>query len=363
MYKNKIFEKLQTIIHPEYKADIITLGFVEFFNESENHVEIRLKLKRINDPFSHTLKKLIELAIKDIVPSSFQVNVIVEGKEKEVISEINALEKVKNIIAIASGKGGVGKSTTSANFAIALSKKGYKVGLLDADIYGPSIPKMFGLEDFQPEMQKIQGKDLMIPADKFGIKLMSIGFFFDPSQALIWRGPMATSAIKNLINDTLWGELDFLLIDLPPGTNDIHLTLVQSLPLNGAVIVTTPQMVALADAIKGINMFTNKNIDVPVIGIIENMSWFEPSDSPDKKYFIFGKNGGKTLSSQFNVPLIGQIPIDEMVCESGDMGRPIVLNEKSNISNAFVHAVSVFEVEFEKVKKVHVPKIVEITKK
>jgi ATP-binding protein involved in chromosome partitioning len=251
---------------------------------------------------------------------------------------------VKNIIAVFSGKGGVGKSTVSSNLAIALASMGYKVGLLDADIHGPSIPKMFGVENERPFVEEIDGRQLMQPIEKYGVKLLSIGFFVDPANALVWRGSMASNALKQLIADTVWGELDFFIMDLPPGTGDIHLTLVQTMGITGAIAVTTPQDVALADARKGINMFTGEKVNVPVLGIIENMSWFTPAELPENKYYIFGKDGGKRLSEELNVPLLGQIPLVQSIREGGDGGEPVAVNEDSITSIAFSNlAVKVVE--------------------
>ena len=230
-------------------------------------------------------------------------------------------------IAVASGKGGVGKSTVAVNLAIALAKQGARVGLLDADIFGPSIPKMFGAEGSVPKVKKVAGKDRIVPLEKYGIKMLSIGFFVKPEDALIWRGAMATGALKQLINDGLWGELDYMLIDLPPGTSDIHLTMVQTVPVTAAIIVSTPQDVALADAIKGLSMFEADKIEVPVIGLVENMSWFTPEELPENKYYIFGKDGVKRLAEEKNIPLLGQIPIVQSIREGGDQGTPAVLQD------------------------------------
>ena len=246
------------------------------------------------------------------------------------------LPQVKNIIGISSGKGGVGKSTVAANLAVALAKLGYKVGLLDADIFGPSMPKIFQVEDARPYAEKIDGRDMIIPVEKYGVKLLSIGFFVDPDQATLWRGGMASNALKQLIGDAAWGELDYFLIDLPPGTSDIHLTVVQTLAMTGAVVVSTPQAVALADARKGINMFTNDKVNVPILGLVENMAWFTPAELPDNKYYIFGREGAKKLAEEMNVPLLGQIPIVQSICENGDKGTPVALDENTMTGRAFL---------------------------
>lgn len=259
-----------------------------------------------------------------------------KGKEKK--QEEQLLPGVKNIVAVASGKGGVGKSTVAVNIAIALAKEGKKVGLVDADIYGPSIPIMFGLENKKPDAKEIDGKVKVLPFEKYGIKLLSIGFFVDASQALIWRGPMASNALKQLFTEAAWGELDYLLIDLPPGTGDIHLTLVQTVPVTGAIIVSTPQKVALADARKAMSMFSQPSINIPVLGLVENMAWFTPAELPENKYYIFGEKGAEKLSKELNVELLGQIPIVQSICESGDSGVPIITQDKQMVHDAFLNS-------------------------
>ena len=242
-------------------------------------------------------------------------------------NESAVLTSVKNIIAIASGKGGVGKSTVAVNLAVAFAKSGSRVGLIDADIFGPSIPKMLNAENERPLVHKVNGKDLIIPVQRFGVSVLSLGFFINSQDATIWRGPMASNALRQLMTDTDWGNLDYMFVDLPPGTSDIHLTMVQTVPVTGAVIVSTPQNVALADAIKGINMFRNQHIDVPILGLIENMSWFTPMELPDNKYYIFGHNGCKNLADEMDVPFLGQIPVVQSISESGDTGLPVVLQK------------------------------------
>jgi ATP-binding protein involved in chromosome partitioning len=245
------------------------------------------------------------------------------------------MRNVKNIIAVASGKGAVGKSTITANLAIGLAQMGYKVGLIDADIYGPSIPTMFDVVHQKPGVQVIEGKQYMIPVESHGVKLLSIGFFADPNQAIVWRGPMATKAINQLFADAWWGDLDFMVLDLPPGTGDIHLTLVQAVQITGVVVVSTPQEIALADARKGVAMFQLPSINVPVLGLVENMAWFTPAELPENKYYIFGKDGVKALADQLNVPLLGQIPLVQSVREAGDAGRPAILQETTTAALAF----------------------------
>ncbi|MBI5219118.1 MAG: Mrp/NBP35 family ATP-binding protein [Bacteroidia bacterium] len=256
-----------------------------------------------------------------------------ERKERHT----DTLSSVKNIIMVASCKGGVGKSTVAVNLAIALSLEGKKTGLLDADIFGPSIPKLLHAEDTHPQVKSVDGTDLIEPLEKFGIKILSIGFLVDPESALIWRGPMASNALKQLLHQGDWGELDYLIIDTPPGTSDIHLTLIQSLKIRGVVIVSTPQEVALADVVKAIEMFKRENINVPVLGLVENMAWFTPAELPGKKYYIFGKNGCARLSEKYNIPLLGQIPIVQSICEDGDKGSPSVLNANSLEGKEFLN--------------------------
>jgi ATP-binding protein involved in chromosome partitioning len=264
-------------------------------------------------------------AVSKVVDIDFKININITSSVTSTRPAGPILPGVKNIIAIASGKGGVGKSTITTNLAVALAKSGAKVGLIDADISGPSIPLMFNCEHEKPEVQELNGKNVIIPIEHYGVKLMSIGFLTPPDSAVVWRGPMASSALKQFIMDAIWGDLDYLLIDLPPGTSDIHLTMVQTVPVTGALIVTTPQKVALADAAKGLAMFRQKQINVPVLGIVENMAYFTPEELPDNKYYIFGRDGGKNLAEKFDVPLLGQIPLVQGIRESGDSGLPAVL--------------------------------------
>lgn len=335
MYPNLIKEALSTVRYPGSGKDIISM---EMLNDdiriNGNSVSFSLIFEKPTDPFIKSILKSAETAIKQKAGADVQVTINVKTRQlpKE---ESPLLPGVKNIIAIASGKGGVGKSTVAANLAVALAQQGYKVGLLDADIFGPSMPKMFQVEDARPYAENIDGRDLIIPVEQYGIKLLSIGFFVDPGQAVLWRGAMASNALKQLIEEANWGELDYFLIDMPPGTSDIHLTLVQTLGLTGTVVVSTPQEVALADARKGIDMFTNPKVDVPVLGLVENMSWFTPAELPENRYYLFGKEGCKRLAEELNVPLLGQIPIVQSICEGGDSGYPVALERDSIVGKAF----------------------------
>ena len=347
IYPNLILEALKHVRYPGTGKDIVSAEMVQDNMRIENNkVSFSILFDKPNDPFAKSVVKAAEQAIITYIGEDVDIkgNISIITKDLPKPKPASILPDVKNIIAVFSGKGGVGKSTVSSNLAIALASMGYKVGLLDADIHGPSIPKMFGVENERPFVEEIDGRQLMQPIEKYGVKLLSIGFFVDPANALVWRGSMASNALKQLITDTVWGELDFFIMDLPPGTGDIHLTLVQTMGITGAIAVTTPQDVALADARKGINMFTGEKVNVPVLGIIENMSWFTPAELPDNKYYIFGKDGGKRLSEELNVPLLGQIPLVQSIREGGDGGEPVAVNEDSITSIAFSNlAVKVVE--------------------
>jgi len=302
-------------------------------------ITIVLVPEKSNDPFLSSIKSSCVRAVKetlgpDAVISSIEVRprIVVE---KAAVPKRDVLPGVKNIIAVSSGKGGVGKSTVAVNLAVALARKGYATGLLDADIFGPSVPRMFNAEEYRPDVRKEGASDLIIPMTRYGVKILSIGFFVRGNDAVIWRGPMASSFLKQLISQGDWGELDYLLFDLPPGTSDIHLTLVQEVPVTGAIVVSTPQEVAIADAIKGISMFRSEKINVPVLGLVENMSWFIPAELPDNKYYIFGKDGCRTLAGKMNVALLGQIPLVQSICEGSDTGHPPVL-ENTVTGKAFM---------------------------
>jgi ATP-binding protein involved in chromosome partitioning len=304
-------------------------------------VKVVLEFPRDTDPFLKSTVKSAEAAIKyhckKLGDDLVEVEIATEFKSAPRPEVGQMLPGVKNIIAVSSGKGGVGKSTVSANLAIALARLGYKVGLLDTDIFGPSMPKMFDVEDERPYAVKKDGRDLICPIEKYGVKLLSIGFFVSPTTATLWRGGMATSALKQLIADADWGELDYFILDTPPGTSDIHLTLLQTLPITGAVIVSTPQQVALADARKGIDMYRNDKVNVPILGLIENMAWFTPAELPENKYYIFGKEGCKNLAEEMNVPLLAQIPLVQSICENGDAGSPAALSSDTATGLAFIN--------------------------
>ncbi len=336
--KEQIINALKNVIDPDLHKDLVSLGMIEDISIENDDVRFKLVLTTPACPLREKLKNDCIMAIKTFVDASINVHVELGSKVRSSPQEADKkaiLPNVKNIILVASGKGGVGKSTVAVNLAISLGKTGAKVGLIDADIYGPSIPMMFNLKDEKPETFEKDGVPKIIPFEKFGIKLISIGFFVDPDKALIWRGPMASNALKQLFTDVEWGDLDYLIIDTPPGTGDIHLTLVQTLALAGVAIVTTPQDVALADARKAINMFRTDGIKVPVLGLIENMSYFVPAELPDNMYYIFGKGGGKRLAAEMKTPFLGQIPIVQSICESGDAGEPISVSNNNIVEKSF----------------------------
>ena len=337
LYPKLILDALATVRYPGTGKNLVEAEMVaDNLRIDGMSVSFSLIFEKPTDPFMKSMVKAAETAIHTYVSPDVQVTVATESKQAARPEVGKLLPQVKNIIGISSGKGGVGKSTVSANLAVALAKLGYKVGLLDADIFGPSMPKMCQVEDARPYAERIDGRDLIIPVEKYGVKLLSIGFFVDPDQATLWRGGMASNALKQLIGDASWGELDYFLIDLPPGTSDIHLTVVQTLAMTGAIVVSTPQAVALADARKGINMFTNDKVNVPILGLVENMAWFTPAELPENKYYIFGKEGAKKLAEEMNVPLLGQIPIVQSICEGGDNGTPVVLDGDSVTGRAFL---------------------------
>ena len=336
MTDKDILKALSTVQEPDLKKDLVTLDMIKDISIEGNYISFTIVLTTPACPLKDVLKNDCAKAIKTLVNQSAVVNIKFSSDTTTKRSDSGAvLPKVKNIIAVVSGKGGVGKSTVAANLALALSQGGAKVGLMDADIYGPSVPIMFGVRGERPLMIEIGGKGMIAPLERYGIKLMSIGLLVDEKNAVVWRGPMASSAIRQFVTDVYWDELDYLVIDMPPGTGDIHLTLVQIVPVTGAVIVTTPQDVALADAKKGIAMFGQAQIKVPVIGLIENMSYFTPAELPNNKYYIFGKEGGKRLAEEYDIPFLGQIPLVQSIREGGDEGVPVMMNNDEISKKAF----------------------------
>ena len=338
MYPQQIIDALQHVRYPGTGKNLIESGMLEDdIRISGLEVSFSLIFEKDNDPFRKSVVKAAETAIHTYVDENAAVHIHTKFIKQNMAPKADSVENLRatQVIAIHSGKGGVGKSTISANLAITLAKMGYKVGLLDADIHGPSIPKMFHTEGCRPVSTPVNGRNLIEPIEQYGVKMLSIGFFVDPQQAVVWRGGMASNAIKQLIQDANWGELDYFLIDLPPGTSDIHLTLVQHLHLTGAIVVTTPQPVALVDARKGVDMFINEKINVPVLGLVENMAWFTPAELPNNRYYIFGKDGGKQLAEELNIPLLGQIPLVQSIREDGDEGTPIALQDGHPASQMF----------------------------
>ena len=331
MTQNDILRALTLITNPNNQKNIVESQLVDNIEIIDNqNIEITFKLTHSTKPLLHSLEKAVKTVISDSFGNNINVNIkVIQPQAAPKQEETTPLKKVKHIIAISSGKGGVGKSTVTANIAVALALAGKTVGLIDADVFGPSMPKMFGVEDFQPQVENQNGKNIIIPVERYGVKMLSMGFFIEPESPAIWRGPMASNMLNQIINDADWGTLDYLLFDLPPGTSDIHLTVVQTIKLSGAIIVSTPQQVAIADVVKGINMFRNDKIDVPILGIIENMAWFTPEELPNNKYYIFGKEGNKAIAQKYNIDLIGQIPLVQSICENGDQGTPTVLNKNT----------------------------------
>lgn len=333
--KENILAALRNVEDPDLKKDLVTLGMIEDLQIEGNYVSFSVVLTTPACPMKEMLENACRNAVKHFVSKDADVHIKMTSRVTATQQQLNG--NIKNIIVVASGKGGVGKSTVAANLAIGLSLNGAKVGLIDADIYGPSVPIMFGVENEKPRASEYNGKTTIEPIEKHGIKLLSIGFFTDPNQPVPWRGPMISNAVKQLFNDASWGELDYLVVDLPPGTGDIHITVSQSFPISGAVIVTTPQQVALADARKGIGMFRMEAINIPLLGVVENMSYFTPAELPENKYYIFGKNGGRELAETYNTEFLGELPLVQSVSEGGDAGKPIVLEEGSLMSAAFLN--------------------------
>lgn len=337
LYPALVMDALKTVRYPGNGKNIVEAGMVEDdLRIDGNSVSFTLIFPRPKDPFMKSMVKAAETAIHTYIDPSVEVTVGTKVPEIKAKPHEKALPGVKNIVGVSSGKGGVGKSTVAANLAVALAREGYKVGLLDADIFGPSVPKMFGCEDAQLYLHEVDGRNLIIPLEKYGVKLLSIGFLVDKNSPVLWRGGMASTALKQLINEADWGELDYFIIDMPPGTSDIHLTLVQTLDITGVVIVSTPQEVALADARKGIAMFMGDKVNVPILGLVENMAWFTPAKHPDERYYIFGREGAVNLAKELGVRLLAQIPLVETVMEHSDEGLPVAL-EDSMASQAYLH--------------------------
>src|SRR5690606_7694560 len=331
--KEQILHALSHVDDPDLKKDLVTLNMIQNIEILPDKIKFDVVLTTpacpMKGPIEHACRNAIALFV------SKEVDVDINMTSRVVGVESAQLEGIKNIILVSSGKGGVGKSTVASNLALALAESVAKTGLLDADIYGPSLPLMFGLEGTRPDSIQVNGKQKIAPVEKFGLKLLSIGFFTDPSQPIPWRGPMATSAIKQLFNDTDWGDLDYLVVDMPPGTGDIHITVAQGYPISGSVIVTTPQNVAVTDAVKGIAMYKMEGINIPVLGVVENMAYFVPAELPDNKYYIFGKGGGKRLAEENDIPFLGEIPLVKSIADAGDNGFPIVLDQDETVSQAY----------------------------
>lgn len=346
LYPRLITDALQTVTYPGTKKNLIESGMLaDDVRIAGSSVSFTLIFPRDTDPFLKSTVKAAEAAIRYAVSQhegddsgkEMTIDIKLEYKSKPRPEVGKLLPEVKNVIAVSSGKGGVGKSTVSANLAISLARLGYKVGLLDTDIFGPSMPKMFDVEDERPYAVPVDGRQLIQPIEKYGVKLLSIGFFVNPDTATLWRGGMASNALKQLIADANWGDLDYFILDTPPGTSDIHLTLLQTLAITGAVIVSTPQSVALADARKGIDMYRNDKVNVPILGMVENMAWFTPAELPENKYYIFGKEGCKKLAEELNIPLLAQIPLVQSICEDGDKGMPAACHPESITGQAFLN--------------------------
>ena len=364
LYPKLITDALATVIYAGTKKNLIESEMLaDDVRIDGMKVEFTLIFPKETDPFLKSTVKAAEAAIHYNISKDVEVNIKIETKQKPRPEVGKLLPKVKNIVAVSSGKGGVGKSTVSANLAIALARLGYSVGLLDTDIFGPSMPKMFSVEQARPYAVEVEGRQLIEPIEQYGVKLLSIGFFVDPETATLWRGGMASNALKQLIADANWGELDYLILDTPPGTSDIHLTLLQTLAITGAVIVSTPQQVALADARKGIDMYRNEKVNVPILGLVENMAWFTPAELPENKYYIFGEGGCKNLAAEMEVPLLAQIPIVQSICESGDAGQPAALHPELPTGQAFLAlAQSVVTVVNKRNRELEKTKIVEVHK-
>jgi len=337
LYPNLILEALRNVRYPGNGKDIVSLNMVEDDIRIDGQkLSFSLVFSKPTDPFIKSLVKAAEAAIHAYISPEVEVTVHTKIPEVKAQEKPQVLPGVKHIVGVSSGKGGVGKSTVASNLAVALAREGYKTGLLDADIFGPSMPKMFGIEDEQLYMHDVNGRQLIIPTERYGVKLLSIGFLVDKNSPVLWRGSMASNALRQLIEEADWGDLDYFIIDMPPGTSDIHLTLVQTLPITGVVIVSTPQQVALADARKGIAMFTGEKVNVPILGLVENMAWFTPEKHPDERYYIFGREGAADLAKEMKVRLLSQIPVVETICNNGDAGHPAALDDTVT-GHAFMH--------------------------
>lgn len=338
IYPKMIMDALEKVTYPGTRKSLVASGMIADQPVVDGtKVRVVIEFPRETDPFLKSTVKAAEAAIHYHVSKDVEVEIKTEFRSKPRPEAGKMLPGVRNIVAVSSGKGGVGKSTVSANLAISLARMGYRVGLLDADIFGPSMPKMFDVEDARPYSVHVDGRDLIEPVEKYGVKLLSIGFFVNPETATLWRGSMASNALKQLIADANWGELDYLILDTPPGTSDIHLTLLQTLAITGAVVVSTPQQVALADARKGVDMYRNEKVNVPILGLVENMAWFTPEELPGNKYYIFGREGCRRLADELGVPLLAQIPLVQGICESGDGGRPAALSADTMTGIAFLN--------------------------
>jgi ATP-binding protein involved in chromosome partitioning len=360
MKQEDVLKALSEVQDPDLKKDLVTLGMIEDVEIDGNKLAFKVVLTTPACPLKEMIRKDCEEAIGRHFGEDIELDITMTSSVTSVREEAPLLPGVKNIIAVASGKGGVGKSTVTSNLAIALSRSGADVGVIDADIFGPSMPTMFNCEYEHPSVQKIGDKNMIMPVEQYGVKLMSIGFLAPPEGAVVWRGPMASSALKQFLGDTNWGELDYLLIDLPPGTSDIHLTLVQSVPVTGAVIVTTPQKVALADAQKGIAMFQQDQVNVPILGLVENMAYFTPEELPENKYYIFGEGGGEKLAKRFDIETLGQIPIVQSIREGGDSGYPAAMKDDvtaeafGELASSLARQVAIRNANFEETKKVEI---------
>jgi len=336
MIESDILDALSSVQEPDLKNDIVTLNMVSDIKINGNEVSFTVVLTTPACPLKDKIKNDCVSAIT-LINKDAEVIVNFTSKTTSLRTDKkDILKGVKNIVAVVSGKGGVGKSTIASNLALAIAESGAKVGLMDADIYGPSVHIMFGVRGERPVMQDVNGKGMIVPLERYGIKLMSIGLLVDEKQAVVWRGPMVSSAIRQFVSDVNWGDLDYLIIDMPPGTGDIHLTIVQTVPVTGVIVVTTPQLVALADAKKGIAMFSQAGLKVPVIGLVENMSYFTPKELPGNKYYIFGKEGGKELASEFDIPFLGEIPLVQSIREGGDAGIPVMVSDDDISKSAFI---------------------------